>query len=241
LYSVPSAITLRSPSASFFGGIGRRLHLHDVLFCEILVEIPADVADHLERRGQDGAAVTGMGLDDLALPFGIEQILEAGGCLFGLHQLGVVGHRAQRGAEAGIGAVGVPVLGLVMFRDVLGHVRQQHTLSFPGQQMRSVRRIGDIDGVDVAGIFLADALKHPLGAGALDPHLDAAEFLLEGASDFLRDRKVDRGVPDHLAFFFRRFDQLRRDRLGRRRLGADGRCEHGSERQRGRGFEDVAP
>ena len=231
---MPSAITLRSPSDELLRRIGRRLHLHDVLFGEVLVIFPADVAHHLEGRGQDGAAVAGMRLDDLALPFGIEQVLEARRRVLGLHQPGVVGDRAQRGAEAGIGAVGIAVLGLVMLRDVFRHVGQQEALPFPRQQMRGVGRIGDIDGVDVAGIFLADALEHPLGAGALDPHLDAAEFLLERGGDLFRHRQVDRGVPDHLAFLLRRFDQLRRDGFGRRRLGAGGRGEHGSERQRGR-------
>ena len=43
-------------------------------------------------------------------------------------------------------------------------------------------------------------------------------FLLERGCDFFGDRQIDRGVPDHLAFFFRGLDQLRRDRFGRRRL-----------------------
>ena len=107
--------------------------------------------------------------------------------------------------------------------------------------MRGVGRIHHIDGVDVAGIFLPDALEHPLGAGALDLHLDTREFLLEGAGNPFGDRQIDRGVPDHLALFFRGLDQLRRDRFGRRRLGARWSCEHGAERERGRALQDVAP
>src|SRR6185437_9203683 len=95
--------------------------------------------------------------------------------------------------------------------------------------------------MDVAGIFLADALEHPFRAGAFDPHVDAAEFRLERGRDALGDRQVDRGVPDHLAFFFRSLDQLRRDGFGRRRLRARGRREYRAERQRGRTLEDVAP
>jgi hypothetical protein len=75
--------------------------------------------------------------------------------------------------------------------------------------------------------------------------LDAAEFLLEPARDLLRDRKIDRGVPDHLAFFPGRLDQLRCDRLGRRRIGAHGGCEHGAERKPARALQralqNVAP
>jgi hypothetical protein len=56
------------------------------------------------------------------------------------------------------------------------------------------------DGVDVAGIFLADALEHPLGAGALHPHRNAGELGLEGLGDLLRNRQVERGVADDLAF-----------------------------------------
>ena len=75
--------------------------------------------------------------------------------------------------------------------------------------------------MDAAGIFLADALEHALGAGALDPHLDAGIFRLERLGDPLRQRQVDRGVVDDLAFFLGGLDQLRRDRLGGRRLRPD--------------------
>ena len=63
-------------------------------------------------------------------------------------------------------------------------------------------------------IFLADALEHALGAGALDPHRDAGELRLERLADPLGQRQVDRGVPDDLAFLLGRLDQGRRDRLG---------------------------
>ena len=68
-------------------------------------------------------------------------------------------------------------------------------------------------------VFLADALEHALGAGALDLHGDAGIFRLERLGDLLGDRQVDRGVPGDLAFLLRRLDQFRRDR-GRRRRGA---------------------
>ena len=186
-----------------------------------------------------------MRLDHLALPLRVEQVLETRGRVFGLNQLCIVGDRAQRGAKSGIGAIGVAMLGLVMFRDVFRHVRQQEALLLPRQQMRGIGGVRDIDGVHIAGIFLADTLEHPLGAGAFDAHVDPTEFRLEGGRDLFRHREIDRGVPDHLAFSFRRFDQLRRDCFRRRRLRARRGGEYGSKCQRGRRLErtlqHVAP
>ena len=82
-----------------------------------------------------------------------------------------------------------------------------------------------IDGVDVAGIFLADALEHPLRAGALDAHRNSRIFRLERLRQLFRDRQVDRGVVDDLAFLLRGVDQGRRDRL-RRRCAATTRVEN---------------
>ncbi len=52
--------------------IGRGLHLHDVLLGKLFEPGPAEIALHLIGRGHDGAAIAGMGLDDLALPFRIQ-------------------------------------------------------------------------------------------------------------------------------------------------------------------------
>ena len=41
----------------------------------------------------------------------------------------------------------------------------------------------DVDGVDVAGIFLADALEYPLGAGALVGVAELCEDVLAGAPE----------------------------------------------------------
>ena len=112
---------------------------------------------------------------------------------------------------------GVLVLGRIEFRDVLRHVRRQNAVALPDDEMRGVGRIHHIDGVDVAGIFLADALEHALRAGALDAHRDARIFRLERLGQLLRDRQIGRGVIDDLAFLLRRLDQRRRDRLRRRR------------------------
>ena len=83
-----------------------------------------------------------------------------------------------------------------------------------------------VDGVDVAGIFLADALEHALGAGALDPHRDAGIFRLERLGDLLGQRQVDRGVADDLAFLLRRLDQRRRDRASAGGAAASTRVEN---------------
>jgi hypothetical protein len=80
------------------------------------------------------------------------------------------------------------MLGLVIFGDILGQVRQQDVLLLPCQEMRGIRRIHHVDGMDVAGVFLADALEYALGPGAFDPHLDAGEFVLERGRDLFRDR-----------------------------------------------------
>src|ERR1700687_4489768 len=105
-YSPPSAITARSPSARFFGGSAGRLDLHYLLLGELLKITPAEIARELLGGGHDGARVAGMRLDDLADPFGIEQVVETLGRLLGLHQAGVVGNGRERQPPRGIHAVG---------------------------------------------------------------------------------------------------------------------------------------
>ena len=194
---------------------------------------PAEIALHLVGRGHDGAAVARMRLDDLALPFGIEQIGKTLRRVLRLHQIGVVGDDAEPDAEARELAVGVLVLGRIEFCDLLRHVRRQNAVALPDDEMRGIGRVHDVDGVDVAGIFLADALEHALGAGALDPHRDARIFRLERLGQFLRDRQIGRGVIDDLAFFLRCLDQRRRHRFRRRRSRHHARgkccaCENGA-------------
>ncbi|GCC44831.1 hypothetical protein chiPu_0029044 [Chiloscyllium punctatum] len=58
----------------------------------------------------DGAAVAGMRLDDLALPFRIEQIGRALRRLLGLHQTGVVGNDRQPDPEARELSIGIAML-----------------------------------------------------------------------------------------------------------------------------------
>ena len=99
--------------------------------------------------------------------------------------------------------------------------------------MRGVGGVHHVDGVDVAGIFLADALEHALGAGALDAHRDARIFRLERLGQFLRDRQIGRGVIDDLAFFLRRVDQRRGHcfrwwRSGHHARGECCACENGA-------------
>ncbi len=87
--------------------------------------------------------------------------------------------------------------------------------------MRRVRRIDDIGVDDVAHALLLDALEHPLGACALDQHIDARIFGLERCRDLLRDFDVDGRVETDLAFLARGLDEFRRDRARlRQREGA---------------------
>jgi hypothetical protein len=78
--------------------------------------------------------------------------------------------------------------------------------------MRGIRRIHHIDRADVAGIFLADALEHPLRSGALDAHCYPRYFASNAFASF-GDRQVGRGVIDDLTFLLRRLDQCRGYRL----------------------------
>ena len=156
------------------------------MFCfgELLEPAPAEIALHLIGRGHDGAAVAGMRLDDLALPFGIEQIGKTLRRFLRLHQIGVVGDDAEPDAPARELAVDVPVFGRIELRDVFRHVGRQNAVALPDDEMRGVRRIHHVDGVDVAGIFLADALEHALRAGALDAHGDTGYFASNAFASF---------------------------------------------------------
>ena len=182
-----------------------------------------------------------MRLDDLAGPFRVEQIVEALRRFLGLHLLGVVGDRAKGEAEARERPVRILVLGGEVLGHVLGHERREDALVLPDDEVRRVGRVDDVDAMDLAGVFLADALEHALGAAALDAHLDARILRLEGARDPFRQRQVDRGVVVDGAFLLRGLDQLRRDRRGRRRLRQHlGRRRKRAGRNRGRSFQDVA-
>src|SRR5947209_13362960 len=86
--------------------------------------------------------------------------------------------------------------------------------------------------MDVARIFLADALEIALGAGALGLRLDAGVFRLEGRRDRGDELEVLRTVPDDRSLFLRRRDEFRCDR---RRL--DGCCRNRPEQQRERDKE----
>ena len=157
-----------------------------------------------------------MTLHDLAGPLRIEQIGEALRRFFRLHQLGVVADHAQPDSPAREQAVRILVLRRVVESDVLGHVRREDALALPDDEVRGVRAVHHVDRMDVAPVFLPDALEDPLAARPLHAHGDARVLRLERLGDTLRHRKVHGGVPDRLAFLLRRLDQLRRD-LARRR------------------------
>ena len=76
----------------------------------------------------------------------------------------------------------------IEFCNILRHIGRQDAIALPDDEMRGIGRIHHIDGVNVAGVFLADALEHALGAGALDADRDARIFRLERLGQFLGDR-----------------------------------------------------
>ena len=87
--------------------------------------------------------------------------------------------------------------------------------------MRGISAAYKIDGVDVAALLLPDALKDPLGSGALDARGNARISCLECPGQFLRDVELERAVEGNLAFLARGFDQGRREWLGLRQSGPD--------------------
>jgi hypothetical protein len=120
-------------------------------------------------------------------------------------------------------------------------------LLLPGQELRLIGGVEHVGGEDVAGALLRHALEDALAAGSFDLHGDAGILLLEVLGQSLRDFDVDPGVVDDLAFLGGRLDQLRRDRLRRRRRGGSlpeqhSKCAHcrGSAHSRC-GFHDILP
>ena len=120
-----------------------------------------------------------MRLDHLAHPFRIQQIGEALRRVLRLHQVGVVAERGHQTREVANRPVGIAVLGGIVLRDLLGHVRGEPAVALPDDEMRGVGGVDDVDGMDAAPVFLANALEHALGAGALDAHRDAGILRLE--------------------------------------------------------------
>ena len=224
----------------FFRRLGRRLHLQHVLLRELLEIGPAEIARHLIRRGENRSAIARVPLHDLSVPFRIEEVGKAFRRFLGLHQRRVVADHAQPSAPGREHPVRVPVFRRIMTRDILGNVRREPSVALPHDEMRGVGGIHDIDRINSAAVFLADALKYALGARALDARGDAGIFRFERFRDLFRDRQIYRGVPGDLAFLAGRLDQRGRDRtcLGRCRLQRRG---EGAERERRRPFQQVPP
>src|SRR5207237_7994985 len=94
--------------------------------------------------------------------------------------------------------------------------------------------------MDVALKLLRDALKQPLGSGALELHGNARILRLKGFAKLFADRKIHRRIKYHLGFLARRLDQRRSDRHRGWRLRACRRGEQGAYRQRARALQQVA-
>ena len=119
-----------------------------------------------------------------------------------------------------------------VLRHVLGHVRRQHALALPDDEMRGVGAVHDVAVVDLARVFLADALEVALGARALDAARRRRDI---SPRTPWRPSRRPAGRPRctrDLAFLLRRLDQLRRDlaRLGRARCAR--RRDEAAGRQR---------
>jgi len=182
-----------------------------------------------------------MTFDDLARPFRFEQVGEALRCIRRFDQIRIVADDAQGHAEARELPVRVLLFGGIVLSHVFRHEGREQAVALPDDEMRGVGGIDHVDRVDVARVFLADALEYPLGAGPLDPHRDAGEFRLEGLCDLLCDRQIDRSVVNDLAFLPGGFDQGRRDRRRLRWGGAERGGEHRDGGCRARCLEHIAP
>jgi hypothetical protein len=181
-----------------------------------------------------------MTLDDLALPFGIEQIGIAFRCVLALDEVGVVTDRLQPCAGRCVHAVGVDLIGRKMLCDILRHVRRKPAVLLPVEIMRGIGRVGDIDGVDAAALLLRNALKYPLRTGTFDAHADPGIFRFECSGETFAGAEFEGRVERHLALFLRSLDQGRRHFRRRRRRGLQ---RFGEQDAHGRGrrcLEQIA-
>ena len=165
-----------------------------------------------------------MRFDELAFPFRVQQIDITGRCIFGVDQLGVVTHHAQRRAPGGEVALRVPELGGEALH-VGRRVGAKPLLLLPEDEVRCVRRVDDIDIADRRLVFLIDALEYAFGTRALDVDLDVRIFGAKRLGHRFRNLDVDRGVPDDLALF-----GGGRDHRGRGLLSF---CDPGESEQQG--------
>ena len=80
-----------------------------------------------------------MRLDDLARPFGIEQVGEALRRLLALDEIGVVGDRAETHAKAREHPVCILVIGGIVHGDIRRHEGGKNAVAFPYDEVRRVR------------------------------------------------------------------------------------------------------
>src|SRR6478735_1560416 len=123
---------------------------------------------------------------------------------------------------------------------VFRHETREPAVLLPGNDVRGIRRVDDIGGLDAGGELLVEPLEQPLRAGTFDLYGNARIGRLERLAELFADRQVHRRIENQLAFLLRGLDQVRRDRDRLRRLRPNWRREHAAQRQRGRTFEDIA-
>ena len=190
---------------------------------------------------QDQAGIARVRLHQLARPFRVEQIEVALGCVFRFHELGVVADDAEQNAQRREGAIGVDMLAGEVLGHIHRHVRREPPLPLPGQRMRGVRGVDEIDVVDAGRILLGDAREDALCPRPLDADRDPRKFRLEGLSVELGHRDLHGRIEVDLAFLLRRLDQGGRDGLARRRLRQHA-CGHGKGGDgRARALQRVSP
>jgi hypothetical protein len=119
-------------------------------------------------------------------------------------------------------------------RNIFRHIGREQAEAFPGQELCGITGADRVRNAQTGGVFLRDAGKYTLAAGALDPNTNPGEFLLERLAHLLRKLKICRCVSSEFAVFRRCSDQAWRDALRRWSGGAHRRGIH--KRQRGGGF-----
>ena len=218
--------------------IDRRLDLQDLLFRELLEVAPAKHLHHLVGRRHDGARVARMPLDQLADPLRLQQVDEAFRHVGRCDELGVDADHAEVEPHRDGVAIGITVVRGIVRRNLIRHERGEPAVALPGQHMRRIRGIDDVDVADARRHLLADALEQPLAARTLDADGDAGMFRLEHLGPLLGNDQIHRRVPVDLGFLAGGLDQRRRDADGGRRRRQHA-CWPGAE-QSTRAHEDLA-
>src|SRR5262245_21261293 len=165
-----------------------------------------------------------MTLDDLALPFWIEQIGVTFRCVLWLDQRSVVTDHRKPGAHGRAGAIRIYPIARQILCHILGHIGRDPVLALPEDEVCGVGAAYEIDRIDAAVLLLLDPLKDSFSPGTLNPRGNPRIPCLESSGQFLGDIQFERTVKRNLALLACGPDQgrgqwlsLRHSRLGRLR------------------------